>query len=72
MTTHRNSLAAAIADKTATIGIVGLGYVGLPLVRAFIDAGFQSYGFDVDERKVARLLAGESYIKHLSNEWIAS
>ena len=72
MATHEQSLASAIADKSATIGIVGLGYVGLPLARAFIEAGFKSYGFDVDARKVERLLAGESYIKHLSSDWIAS
>ena len=72
MNTLRESLATAIAKKSATIGIVGLGYVGLPLVRAFLEAGFKSYGFDVDTRKVERLLDGESYIKHLSSEWIAS
>ncbi|MDA1050835.1 MAG: nucleotide sugar dehydrogenase [Planctomycetota bacterium] len=72
MATHEQTLAAAIADKSATIGIVGLGYVGLPLIRAFIEAGFKSYGFDVDSRKVARLLAGASYIKHIPSEWIAS
>jgi UDP-N-acetyl-D-glucosamine dehydrogenase len=71
MTTCRESLAAAIDKKTATIGIVGLGYVGLPLVRAFIEAGYKAYGFDVDTRKVDRLLAGESYIEHLPSEWIA-
>ncbi len=71
MTNLRTSLAAAIAKKTATVGIVGLGYVGLPLVRAFIEAGFKTHGFDVDARKVDRLLAGESYIKHLPSEWIA-
>jgi UDP-N-acetyl-D-glucosamine dehydrogenase len=72
MATHEKSLAAAIANKSATLGIVGLGYVGLPLVRAFIEAGFRVYGFDVDTRKVDRLLAGESYIKHLPSEWIAT
>lgn len=72
MTTHRESVATSIANKTATIGIVGLGYVGLPLVRAFIEVGFTVYGFDVDKRKVDRLLLGESYIKHLPSEWIAT
>lgn len=72
MTAHRESVATSIANKTATIGIVGLGYVGLPLVRAFIEVGFTVYGFDVDKRKVDRLLLGESYIKHLPSEWIAA
>ncbi len=72
MTALRESVATSIANKTATIGIAGLGYVGLPLVRAFIEAGFTVHGFDVDQRKVDRLLAGESYIKHLPSEWIAT
>jgi UDP-N-acetyl-D-glucosamine dehydrogenase len=45
--------------------------VGLPLVRAFVGAGFRTLGFDVDETKVDRLLAGESYIEHISSEWIS-
>lgn len=65
------SLEKAIADKTATIGITGLGYVGLPLIRAFVAAGFRTIGFDVDQTKVDRLLAGESYIEHIPSDWIA-
>ena len=65
------TLEQAIADKSAKIGIIGLGYVGLPLVRAFVAAGFRTLGFDVDQTKVDRLLAGESYIEHISSEWIA-
>ncbi len=64
------SLQQAIAAKTAKIGVVGLGYVGLPLVRAFHGAGFSTVGFDVDADKVRRLKAGESYIKHIPAEWI--
>ena len=60
----------AIEDKSATIGVVGLGYVGLPLVQAFVTAGYKTMGFDVDSFKVDRLLAGESYIGHISGEWI--
>ncbi len=60
-----------IRQKTARIGIVGLGYVGLPLVRAFVSAGFRTVGFDVDAGKVERLLAGQSYIKHIPDTWIA-
>ncbi len=47
----------------AKVGVIGLGYVGLPLVRAFSARGFQVTGFDVDRRKVAQLQAGESYIR---------
>ncbi len=64
------SLQQTIAAKTAKIGVVGLGYVGLPLVRAFHQAGFPTIGFDVDSDKVCRLKAGESYIKHIPAEWI--
>ena len=61
-----------LTEKSAIVGIIGLGYVGLPLVRAFIDAGFHTLGFDVDEKKVTQLLEGQSYIGHISGEWIAS
>ncbi len=53
------------------IGIVGLGYVGLPLVQAFMNAGFRTMGFDVDQSKVDKLLEGKSYIGHITGEWIA-
>ncbi len=65
------NLQSAIQQKTASIGVVGLGYVGLPLIRAFADAGFSTIGFDVDQQKVDRLLAGQSYIKHIPSEWIS-
>ncbi|MGI9428865.1 MAG: nucleotide sugar dehydrogenase [Bythopirellula sp.] len=59
-----------IENGTALVGIMGLGYVGLPLARAFIDAGYRVLGFDVDQSKVDCLLRGESYIGHLSSEWV--
>jgi UDP-N-acetyl-D-glucosamine dehydrogenase len=65
------SLQAAIADRSAVVGVIGLGYVGLPLIRAFVAAGFRTMGFDVDQTKVDKLAAGQSYIKHISSEWIA-
>ena len=65
-----DSLKAALDKKTAKIGIIGLGYVGLPLLKVFIEAGFQTLGFDLDEAKVNQLAAGKSYIKHVSDEWI--
>lgn len=65
-----HNLEKKIAGKTAKIGIIGLGYVGLPLIRAFIKGGFQTIGFDVDAAKVEKLRAGESYIAHIPSEWI--
>ncbi len=64
------ALRQKIDRKTALVGIIGLGYVGLPLVRAFEAAGFHTIGFDVDPAKVQRLQAGESYIEHIPGEWI--
>lgn len=60
-----------ISDKSALIGIIGLGYVGLPLARAFIEGGYRVLGFDVDQAKVDQLQAGKSYIGHLDSDWIA-
>jgi UDP-N-acetyl-D-glucosamine dehydrogenase len=68
--TVSENLQNAINDKTAKIGVVGLGYVGLPLVQAFIRAGFRTIGFDVDAEKVQLLRAGKSYIKHIDAGWI--
>lgn len=59
------TLRTAIEKRTAKIGIVGLGYVGLPLIRTFNAAGFTTIGFDVDQSKVDKLNAGQSYIKHI-------
>src|SRR5712675_3405000 len=55
----------------ARIGIVGLGYVGLPLLRAVVEKGFPALGFDVDRNKVDILNAGGSYIRHIEPESIA-
>ena len=56
-------LSEKIEQKTASIGIIGLGYVGLPLISAFTNAGFRCIGYDVDQAKVASLTAGKSYIR---------
>jgi UDP-N-acetyl-D-glucosamine dehydrogenase len=63
-----SDLLEKIEKKEATIGIIGLGYVGLPLLIRFGEAGFPLIGFDVDSRKVNALLHGESYIKHIPVE----
>ena len=69
MTTH--GLSEKIASQKAIIGVVGLGYVGLPLIRAFVKAGFKTMGFDVDQTKIDKLKAGQSYIKHIDSAAIA-
>lgn len=62
---------AAIKNRTAHVGIIGMGYVGLPLMRTFCDAGFQCLGFDTDVVKVKKLNAGKSYIKHIPGSLIS-
>ncbi len=61
-----------LEDKTATIGVVGLGYVGLPLARAFCAAGFTVLGFDIDPSKVERLKASDSYIDAVPSDVLAT
>ena len=62
----------AIEDKTAVVGVVGLGYVGLPLVKAFVDGGYSTMGFDVDQQKIDMLLGGDSYISHFDSTFISA
>lgn len=57
----------AIESKKALVGVVGLGYVGLPLVREFTRGGMKVLGFDVDQAKIKSLMAGKSYIEHIPN-----
>ncbi|MCB1224616.1 MAG: nucleotide sugar dehydrogenase [Verrucomicrobiales bacterium] len=64
-------LEAKFASNEAVIGVVGLGYVGLPLVLAYSDKGFRTIGFDVDEFKVGALSAGRSYIEHIPSAAIS-
>ena len=59
-------LGKKINNKTAVVGVIGLGYVGLPLVMAFEKAGFNVIGFDLDIKKIIQLNDGKSYIKHIS------
>ncbi len=68
---HFNDLLDSIVDKSTTIGVIGLGYVGLPLIDAYITAGFSAIGFDVDQKKVDALLEGKSYIAHIEHATIA-
>lgn len=65
-------LAGAIEARTARVGVVGLGYVGLPLAVSFADAGFPVTGFDLDEDRVAALRAGRSPIACVSDDAVAA
>ena len=55
---------------SAKVGIIGLGYVGLPLVIRFCEEGFNVLGFDIDAEKVNRISKGDSYIKHIPSKII--
>ena len=59
-----------IKNKQITVGIIGLGYVGLPLVIRFIEEGINVIGFDIDQRKVENLHQGKSYIRHITSDKI--
>jgi UDP-N-acetyl-D-glucosamine dehydrogenase len=59
------SFVQKVSDRSAKVGVIGLGYVGLPLLYAFHAAGFSVLGFDVDPVKIKALAAGENYLKHL-------
>ena len=63
-------LRARIEGSTVRVGIIGLGYVGMPLARAFVDRGIAVLGFDVDPEKIAKLGRGESYIGHISGAMV--
>ena len=60
-----DAMAAAIADRRLGIGVIGLGYVGLPLSLAAAQAGFRVLGFDINAQRVAGLNRGETFIKHI-------
>src|SRR5207237_1279384 len=59
------TLQEKIDSNSAVVGVIGLGYVGLPLLAAFAKVGFPVMGFDVDPRKIDALNRGENYLKHL-------
>jgi len=59
-----------VEDKKAVVGVLGLGYVGLPLAREFATAGLKVLGFDVDEKKVRTLNSGRSIIKHVPHSQV--
>jgi UDP-N-acetyl-D-glucosamine dehydrogenase len=65
---HFDALRDRVESRTARVGIIGLGYVGLPLARTFAAGGYTVLGFDVDSTKVAKLARGESYIAHVTSD----
>ncbi len=65
MSEHFDQLAQRLDSKDAVIGIIGLGYVGLPLALAFVEEGFRVLGFDVDRDKADKVNRGEGYIQHI-------
>lgn len=69
---HLESLVSAIEGRTALVGVIGLGYVGLPLIDALIRKDFRVLGFDIDPHKVDSLNAGRSYIKHLGSDRVSA
>ena len=64
----KNEFLKLIAEKRATIGVIGLGYVGLPLIVEFCLKGYEGIGFEVDEKKASEINAGRSYIVDVPNE----
>jgi UDP-N-acetyl-D-glucosamine dehydrogenase len=62
---NTNKLKKKIRNKTAKIGVIGMGYVGLPLAMEFTLKNFVTVGFDIDSEKIARLKRGQSYIKYI-------
>lgn len=67
-----SELIERIDSKSAVVGVVGLGYVGLPLALSFFEGGYPVVGFDIDENKTLELQRGESYIKTIANARIPS
>jgi len=66
-----DALVDSIRARAARVGVIGLGYVGLPLVLLFEEAGFPVVGFDVDTKKTEMLNRGETYIRHIGSDRIA-
>lgn len=68
MTMHYQALKQKLSNSQALVGIIGLGYVGLPLAHAFHQGGLKILGFDIDPSKIEALKKGENYLKHLGAE----
>ncbi|MDX9753752.1 MAG: nucleotide sugar dehydrogenase [bacterium] len=66
----KTELLAKIAKREAVVGVIGLGYVGLPIILETTKSGFKTIGFDIDPKKVDKLQKGQSYIHHIPSEKI--
>lgn len=66
----KNKVIQKFENRHAVIGVVGLGYVGLPLILRYIEVGYKVIGFDIDESKINKLSNGKSYIDHISDSSI--
>ncbi|WP_237582582.1 nucleotide sugar dehydrogenase [Pontibacillus yanchengensis] len=66
-----NYVVKKIENKNVKVGIIGLGYVGLPLSISFSNAGYYTIGFDIDSEKVKKINKGESYLKHVNSNEVA-
>ncbi|HAK54641.1 MAG: nucleotide sugar dehydrogenase [Vicinamibacterales bacterium] len=71
MSASQKTLVRKLEDRSATVGVIGLGYVGLPLLVEFARAGFSAIGFDIDAAKVEQIGRGESYIPDVSSDDLA-
>jgi UDP-N-acetyl-D-glucosamine dehydrogenase len=69
---HKRTLLDKFTDRSATVGVIGLGYVGLPLGLAFAEKGMRVIGFDVDPSKIEALREGRCYIQHIADERVAA
>ncbi|MDB4076244.1 nucleotide sugar dehydrogenase [Porticoccaceae bacterium] len=72
MDNQKEILLRKLNDKSAVIGIFGLGYVGLPLALRFVEAGYSVVGFDIDVEKINKINNRESYFKHIGKDKIAA
>src|SRR6476469_8805974 len=68
----KDRLLAKLADRKACVGVIGLGYVGLPLAVEFAKAGFRVIGYDVSERVASLLMRGESHIQDVPAKEVAA
>src|SRR5260370_6058599 len=66
----KNEIINLIKDQRARVGVIGLGYVGLPLLTEFAGKGFNTVGFEVDERKASLINAGQSYIGDVASSLV--
>ncbi|MEX2410202.1 MAG: NAD(P)-binding domain-containing protein [Candidatus Paceibacterota bacterium] len=66
----KQELLQRIEDRDYKVGIIGLGYVGLPLLWTFHEKGFPVVGFDIDQKKIEAISSGKTYIKHFTDDKI--